>query len=379
MILRNATIYNDDFVGQRADIEIEGEKIKRIDSVIRGEDEVDLSGLIILPGFIDIHIHGSMGADMSDGKASSVDTMSRYLAANGITSFCPASMTMTEEEIAAGFRAVEEYKGNEAGAYIHGINMEGPFISFAKKGAQPGNNIRKPDIDEFLRLNSISRVALVDVAPEVEGAFEFAEKASEYCTVSIAHTDADFETATESFKHGFSHATHLYSAMPPIENRKPGAVTAVFDNETVTAELICDGLHAHPPILRMSFKLLGEDRAVVVSDAMKAAGCGDGEFDLGGQKVYVKNGKATLADGTFAASTANIYKEFLNLLRFGIPFKSALKACTINPARVIGADSKTGSIAVGKNADLIAVDSEMNLKKVFIRGHRPQIIREEID
>jgi len=260
------------------------------------------------------------------------------------------------------------FMGKESGAYIHGINMEGPFISLAKKGAQPGDYIRLPDMEEFKQLNSICKISLVDLAPEVEGAFEFAKEASKICTVSQAHTDADFETAQTGYNKGFSHATHLFSAMPPIEHRAPGAVTAAFDSPTVTAELICDGIHAHPPILRMAFKLLGEDRSVVVSDAMSAAGCGDGEYELGGQKVFVKNGRASLADGNLAGSTTNLYKEFLNLISFNIPFKQVLKSCTINPARVIGADTLTGSLKEGKLADILVVDEFLRIKRVIIKG-----------
>jgi len=266
------------------------------------------------------------------------------------------------------FKAVSDCMGSESGAYIHGINMEGPYISLEKKGAQFGEYIRLPDIDEFKRLNSICKICLADVAPEAEGAFEFADEASKLCIVSAAHTASDYETAVKAFGSGFSHVTHLFNAMHPIFNRKPGAVVAVFESDFVTAELICDGFHNHPAILRMAFRLLGEDRAVVVSDAMKAAGCSDGEYELGGQTVYVRGGKATLKDGTIAASTTNIYDEFKNLLSYGIPFKTVLKACTVNPARVIGADAVTGSIKEGKRADLVIIDKEMNIRAVFVKG-----------
>ena len=368
MLLKNATIYNSDFEPQKADILIDGEKIVKIGDNLTGEDVLDLSGCIIFPGFIDIHIHGCGGADMSDAKEESLKKISLFLANHGVTSFCPASMTLPKEQLVSQFRTVAAYKGKETGAYIHGVNMEGPFISFAKKGAQPGDYIRLPDIEEFKQLNSICKISLVDLAPEVDGAFKFAYEASKTCTVSQAHTNADFETAQAGYNNGFSHATHLFSAMPPIEHRAPGAVTAAFDSQTVTAELICDGIHAHPPVLRMAFKLLGENRSVVVSDAMSAAGCGDGEYELGGQKVFVKNGRASLTDGNLAGSTTNLYREFLNLISFNIPFKQALKSCTINPARVIGADVLIGSLKEGKFADILIVDEYLRIKKVFVKG-----------
>lgn len=368
MILKNAVFYNSAFVPVKADILIDGERIADTGEFF-GADCLDLEGCTILPGFIDIHIHGSAGADMQDAKAESLNTISRHLAKNGITSFCPATMTLPEEALTEQFKACAAFMGHEEGAYIHGINMEGPFIAMSRKGAQPADYVRLPDIEEFRRLSKLCTVKLVDLAPELEGACEFAREASKTCAVSAAHTDATYEEAAKGFENGFTHATHLYSAMPPIENRRPGCVTAVFDNDKITAELICDGLHAHPPILRMSFKLL-KDRAVVVSDAMKGAGLGDGEFDLGGQKVFVKDGKATLADGTFAASTVNLYQEFRRLLNFGIPFADVVKACTITPAKVIGVDGETGSIQKGKFADLLVLDSELEIKAVFIKGRR---------
>ena len=285
MLLKNATIYNSDFEPQQADILLEGEKIAKIGENLGGGDALDLTGCIIFPGFIDIHIHGCDGADMADAKAESLQTISRFLAKHGVTSFCPATMTLPKEQLVDQFKAAAAFLGKETGAYIHGVNMEGPFIAISQKGAQPADYIRLPDIDEFNNLRSICKISLVDLAPETQGAFEFARKASKICTVSQAHTDADFETAEAAYQNGFSHATHLFSAMPPIWHRAPGAVVAAFDSKTSTAELICDGLHAHPPVLRMAFKLLGEDRSVVVSDAMRAAGCGDGEFELGGQQV----------------------------------------------------------------------------------------------
>ncbi|HOU10957.1 MAG TPA: N-acetylglucosamine-6-phosphate deacetylase [Clostridiales bacterium] len=367
MLLKNAVYYGADFEPARGDIAVEGEKIAGVGVLFHEGESIDLGGLTVLPGFIDIHIHGSAGGDMSDASEESLQKMSLYLAANGVTSFCPASMTLPEEQLAKQFQTVESFKGKEKGAYIHGINMEGPFISLAQKGAQPAEYIRPPDFGEFSRLNAISRIVLVDVAPELPGAFDFARRACRCCTVSQAHTAADFPTAEEAYRNGFSHATHLFSAMPPVEHRAPGPVVAAFDNAASTAELICDGIHAHPPVLRMAFKLLGEDRVVVVSDAMKAAGMQDGEYELGGQTVYVRQGKATLADGRLAASTVNLFREYQNLLSFGIDPKAALKACTINPARVIGADAATGSIKPGKYADLLVTDTRSVLA-VLVKG-----------
>ncbi|MBQ9552050.1 MAG: N-acetylglucosamine-6-phosphate deacetylase [Clostridia bacterium] len=369
MIIKNAFIIDENFQKIKADIEIKDGLIAAIGD-LSGEDVVDFSGQTILPGFIDIHTHGGMLADCSSDKAEDIQTVSRYLAERGVTSFCPTTMTLPAEELQRAFAAIGSCLGREEGAYIHGVNMEGPYLSHEKKGAQADEFIREPDLEEFHRLNEICPICLVDLAPEVEGALTFAEQAAKVCTVSAAHTAATYEQAMAGFAHGFTHATHLFNAMTPIKNREPGVPTAVFDSENVTAELICDGFHNHPAVLRMAFRLLGRDRPVVVSDAMMAAGAGDGTYTLGGQTVTVKNGKATLADGTIAASTTNLLEEYKNLLRFGVEPQQALRACTINPARVIGADKVTGSIAIGKRADLIAVDSNIDLTAVFVKGKR---------
>lgn len=368
MILKNVTVWGADFTPTLTDIEISGETITKIGKT--DGDGTAYDGCTVVPGFIDIHIHGACLADSSSGNEEEIRTISRYLAKNGITSFCPTTMTLPEETLSGAFGAVSRCMGNEPGAYIHGINMEGPYISHAKKGAQAAEHICKPDKEQFDRLNSICPIKLVDVAPEEEGATDFAAYAAKSCTVSAAHTAASYETAAHAFENGFSHATHLFNAMTPIQNRAPGVPTAVFESDSATAELICDGFHNHPAILRMAFRMLGKNRAVVISDSMSAAGMDDGEYELGGQTVYVREGKATLADGTIAASTTNVYNEFRNLLEFGIDFETALRACTINPARVIGADKVTGSVEEGKRADLLILDADLNIKAVFVKGRQ---------
>ncbi len=366
VIIKNALVYGADFTAEVADIEIEDGIIKAIGKVEK--DGEDYSGLTVLPGFIDIHIHGTRLADSSSGNTEEIATISKALAEHGITSFCPTTMTLPHDTLVNAFTAVAEYMGKEDGAYIHGINMEGPYISLAKKGAQAAEHVRKPDFDEFIQLNGICPIKLADVAPEEKGAVEFAEKASKICTVSAAHTSATFAQAKHGFENGFTHATHLFNAMTPIQNREPGVPGAIFDTDGVTAELICDGFHNHPAIIRMAFRQLGEDRICVISDSMSAADNGDGEYELGGQTVYVKDGKATLADGTIAASTTNVFDEFKNLLSFGIDFRSALKACTANPAKAIGVYSLTGSVEVGKRADLTVIDGDAQLRHVFVKG-----------
>ncbi|MCR5484841.1 MAG: N-acetylglucosamine-6-phosphate deacetylase [Clostridiales bacterium] len=368
MIIKNAAVVCGDFKKRRTALLIEKGLISEISETIDGDDTVDFSGCTAVPGFIDVHIHGFGGGDVDDASEKSLEKMSFELAKRGITSFCPTTMTSPHDALLSQLGAVKAYIGKEKGAYIHGVNMEGPYISYEKKGAQDERFIRKPDIGEFLSLASVCDIVLVDVAPEVSGACEFAREASKVCTVSAAHTAASYDEAVKGFESGFSHATHLFNAMTPVSQRAPGIIPAVFDSKTVTAEFICDGFHVHPSLIRSSFRLLGRDRTVVISDAMKAAGCPDGTYTLGGTEVFVKNGRALLKDGTIAASTSNIYDEYKNLISFGIDEEQALRSCTINPARVIGKDKITGSIEKGKSADILFLDGENNIRAVMIRG-----------
>lgn len=372
MILKNATVFNGDFEKVRADVAIEGERISKIGN-LSGEDELDLTDMTVMPGLIDIHIHGCGGADAGDATPEALETMSQTLVKNGITSFCPASMTLSFEELTKIFANIDEMKNKVGGAYIHGANMEGPYIAMSKKGAQNPLYVRNPDKEEFKRLfdGCNGSIKVVDIAPECDGGDEFIKEIQPICPVSIAHTDAGYDEAVHAIELGVRHITHLFNAQSGLHHRKPGVVGAAFDvgkEKGVRAELICDGFHIHPATLRIAFRAMGEDGTVIVSDSMKAAGCPDGDYDLGGQPVYVRDGKALLADGTIAASTSNVYKELKNVISFGIPEKQAVKSATINPAKAIRADRETGSIEEGKLADILVVDKDYNIKLVIVKG-----------
>ncbi len=366
MILSNLTFYNKNLEPERSSITIENGKITGFGDV--NSEATDMNDLTALPGFIDIHTHGIGGADACDKSKASLDILSGHYAKHGVTSFCPTTMTLSYDELKEIFGAIENYKGSECGAYIHGINMEGPYISLEKCGAQNKDYIRKADTDEFYKLNGISKISLVDLAPETENALDFADEISKICVCSVAHTNASYQETKKSFENGFSHVTHLFNAMTPFTHRAPGVVGAVFENDSVNCEIICDGFHLSPAAVRLAFKILGDDRCVAISDSLSSTDCEDGEYMLGGQKVYVKNGRAHLADGTIAGSTTNLFDEFKNLISFGIPFKSALKACTVNPAKAIGVYDVCASIEKGKNADLIFIDDKLNLKHVMVKG-----------
>lgn len=370
MILKNVCFYNEVFEKEIADIETENGRIKAI-GIIDGEGR-DMSGLTAIPGFVDIHIHGCAGGDFSDASAESFDKISLYLAKNGVTSFCGTTMTLGREALLNIVSCAAEYRGKEPGAKLAGIHLEGPYIAISKKGAQKESCIRCGSVEEFNSLFDKSRgmIKLITIAPESFDSDAFINQVSKKCTVSIGHSAADAQEAQRAFDMGVCHATHLYNAMTAMTHREAGIVGTALDNEKVMCELICDGGHICPAVLRNTFKILGENRACVISDSMRAAGLGTGRFELGGQEVFVReNGRyAVLASGTIAASISNIYLEFKNLLDFGIDFKTALKSCTINPARAIGSEDEIGSIAVGKCADMVFLDDELNIKEVYING-----------
>lgn len=335
--------------------------------------EIDLQGDYLLPGLVDIHTHGNSGCDFSDGSLEGLTAMGRYLARCGITSFAPTSMTLPYEELEKAFRTAADYVRLRPrdGAAVVGINMEGPFFSEKKKGAQNSAYLRLPDIAAFRRLQEAcgNLIRIVDVAPELPGAGAFIRDAAKICRVSAAHTDASYEEARLGFEAGASHLTHLFNAMPPLHHRDPGVIGAASEREDVAAELICDGIHVHPSAVRLAFRLF-TGRICLISDALRCCGMPDGDYELGGQKVLLRNGQARLEDGNLAGAATNLYEDMVNAIRFGIPAGEAVAAATVNPARAVGAEDEIGSLAPGKRADLLVCGREWELKQVFLGGER---------
>ena len=336
-------------------------------------DGTDLQGLQVIPGLIDIHTHGNSGADFSDGDYDGLVRMARYLAANGVTGFAPASMTLPYEVLETAYLAAKRLRDEQpAGcAALFGINMEGPFFSEKKKGAQNAAYLRIPDREAFQRLYEAADglIRIADLAPELPGAVEFTKEASEVCTVSAAHTDASYEEAAAVFDAGATHLTHLFNAMPGIHHRKPGVIGAASERESVFAELICDGQHVHPSAVRMAFRLF-PGRICLISDALRCCGMPDGQYMLGGQEVFLKDGIARLADGTIAGSAATLWQCLQNAVHFGISREEAILSATRNPAAQLGCSDRVGSIAVGKQADFVLCDGELNRLAVWLRGEK---------
>ena len=334
---------------------------------LEGPADLDAAGGYVIPGLVDIHTHGAVGEDFSDGKPQGLQPLADYYAAHGVTSYLATTMTLKEEVLTPAMHAVRDFKPG-GGAKCAGVHLEGPFLSYAKRGAQAAENLHKPDAALFHRLNEASggQVRLVTVACEEEGAIPFIREVSQVCTVSLGHTSADYDTAMAGFQAGASHATHLYNGMPSLLHRAPGVIGAAFD-AGASVELICDGLHIHPAVIRATYQMFG-DKLNLISDSLRCAGMPDGDYELGGQPIVVKDHKATLLDGTLAGSSISLLDAVRNVVRFGLPLAEAVYAASAAPAQAVGLDA--GVIAHGKAADLVVLDRDLNLKAVFVDGQR---------
>lgn len=371
MLIKNATIYGEDRQFRRGDVYIQGDVFA--DTPMGGDtDIIDAKGSYALPGLIDLHLHGCKGFDFCDGTPEAIRQIAAYEGSVGVTSFAPATMTLPLDELEKILTIAANNPPTE-GASLVGVNMEGPFISRAKKGAQNEAYIRKCDVNAAERLLDAGQglVKFLAVAPEENPDFvDFITRLKDRVTISLAHTNADYDQAMAAFQAGAKHAVHLYNAMPTFSHRNPGVVGAVADSPHVTAELICDGIHIHPAVVRATFKMLGADRIVLISDSMRATGMPDGRYTLGGLDVDVKAKKAVLAaDGSLAGSAHNLMDCLRTVvLNMGIPLAEAVACATINPARCLGIDAEYGSIAFGKKADLLLLDEDLHLQTVIKHG-----------
>lgn len=378
MEIKNVLVYTEQHEFVRGSISFEDGIIREVSlteddtadaaagDALAGEDD-----LYAIPGLVDIHFHGCMGADLCDAEPDTIKTLAEYQAGQGVTTICPATMTMSLPELHKIMANIGSYTGEGVqGAHFAGVNMEGPFISPANKGAQAAENIIPCDAALFRELNRESggRIRLVDIAPEEPGAIEFIEAVRDEVNVSLAHTAADYDAAMAAFQAGANHVTHLFNAMLPFHHRKPGVQGAAADAGAYV-ELICDGVHIHPAMVRAVFKLFGSDKVCLISDSMRAAGLADGDYTLGGQAVKVKGNLATLADGTIAGSVTNLMLCLKNAVQnMQIPLTEAVRSASETPARSIGIFDRCGSLSAGKRADIVLLDKELNVRQVFVGG-----------
>ena len=330
------------------------------------------SNAIVLPGFIDEHIHGAGGHDAMDGSTAALKGMAHTLAAEGTTGFLATTMTQSEENILHALNAVKEYRaGKNGGARLLGVHLEGPFIAEAHKGAQPKEYIAAPDVALFRRYNEASGncIRIVTLAPEIEGAETLISHLKDSGIVaSIGHTSAKFADIARAVERGATHVTHTFNAQSALHHREIGTVGSALLMDGLTCELIADTVHVCVPAMQLLVKSKGE-RVILITDAIRAKGLGDGESELGGQKVFVKDGQARLADGTLAGSVLRMNVAIKNMVqKVGVPLPVAVKFATENPARALGVFEETGSIEVGKRADFAVLDDDFNVLLTFCGG-----------
>ena len=369
LAIKNAKIVLEDRI-EEGKVLLFSDKIEKItDNIPEGYEVIDAHGGYVTPGFIDLHIHGYLGKDVCDATADSIKTIAGGIVENGVTGFLPTTMTVDMEVIKGALDACREVRnsGEYYGSTILGVHAEGPFISASKKGAQDERYILKPDAD-FVKANA-DIIKIITLAPEEDKDFaEIKRMADETdVVVSMGHTSADYKTAMESTKNGVKHSTHLFNAMTPMTHRAPGVVGAAL-NSDVSCELIVDTYHVDPALYEMVYKMKGR-KLCFITDCLPAGGLPEGEYTLGGAKIIYKNNLCKLEDGTIAGSVLKLNKGVWNVYNnSNISLCECVNCATLNPATAIGVADKKGSIEVGKDADLVILDEEFNVRKTIIGG-----------
>lgn len=371
MIIRNAKVFSDGCRFVEKDLVIRDGRIVFGAAPQENEEIIDAQGAYALPGLVDIHFHGAVGHDFCDADEAGLQVIADFEASKGVLAICPATMTF-DEEILNGIMDVAAAHKNERGADLVGINMEGPYISPRKVGAQNPKYVMAADAGMFRRLQARSGglIRLVDIAPEEPGNLDFIRECHNEVRISIAHTCTDYETAKEAFAAGASHMTHLYNAMPGITHREPGPIIAALE-EGAEVELITDGVHIHPAMVRFTFNTFGDDHVILIADSMMACGLPDGQYSLGGQAVTVRGPRATLTEhpDTIAGSATCLYDCMKHaVMQMGVPLASAVRAASLNPARSIGIEADYGSLEPGRWGNVILADDQLNIVKVIRKG-----------
>ena len=349
-------------------------------SAASGDDRVlDASGCYVIPGLVDVHFHGCVGEDFSDATPEGLQRIADFELSQGVTYICPAGMTLPEDQLTAICKnAAAHRKNNSGGAELAGVHLEGPFLCMAKKGAQNGAFLHDPDGAMLHRLQEAAEglVKLVTLAPEQPGSLDFIRSANaDGVNVSLGHTTADYETASAAYEAGARQATHLFNAMPPFTHREPGVVGAAFDHPEVRAELICDGIHIHPSVVRAVFQLFGAGRVILISDSLRATGMPDGVYPFGGQEIEVHGNRATMLGHpeTLAGSVTDLMGCLRQAVSFGIPLADAVRAASYNPACAIGIADRCGTLEQGKEASLVLLDQkDLSVRAVVFRGELVQ-------
>lgn len=331
---------------------------------------IDGRDMLLIPGMIDVHIHGANGFDMMDGTEESVQQVSKACADSGCTSFLATSVSSTMNDLLDMVRSVKRVVGRERGASIAGIHLEGPYLNAKRKGMQNENYLRHPDLEEMKAIfaEADGLIKMVTIAPELPGATELIAYLREQgVIVAVAHSDATYEEAKEAFARGASHVTHCFNGMRPIHHRDPGLVVAAFEEEHVSLQAIVDHVHLHPAVVRLMYRVKGANGMVLITDALQAMGLGDGSYTFGGHDVRVVDGVARLADGTLASSTVTMNKALRYAVELGIPLTDAVQTASTTPADILGL-SDSGRIVPGCRADLVLLNERYDVQWTMING-----------
>lgn len=370
MVIANAKVMNEDFSLVVSDVRIDDGKIAEIGCGLTDPCTIDAKGKYLLPGFIDTHIHGAYGVRVSDVD-SPLDVMTKFEASQGVTGIAVTTASSEFNDLLRQLRASSAAMKTNKGAQIFGIHAEGPFICTKYKGAMTEKYILKPNatvLDEMMKASDGS-IKIITIAPEVENAIELIKYASSLgIVVSMGHTDSDYETAVKAIEAGATRMTHTFNAARPIKHRNPGVLTAALTSDFVTCEMICDYVHLHPATVQLIYKLKGPKLINMISDSGHAAGLDVKQFEVDGVMRYVNNGVVTLENGTIAGSAMTLYDGFKNLIKSGIPIEQVSRMLSHSPAEALGISDTTGSICVGKSADIVLIDCDLKIDKTFVKG-----------
>lgn len=371
--LKNVKVYIKNVGIVKTNIGIENGRIAYIGNEENIEPIFETDGIVV-PGFIDEHIHGAGGADAMDGTVESLQTISEFLAREGTTGFLATTMTQSPENITNALKAVKKVreKGEYKGAEVLGVHLEGPFISPKHIGAQPLEYVATPDAELFDKYNEASgnSIKIVTLAPEVEGGLGLVKHLSDIGVVaSVGHTGGKYADVVNAVAAGATNVTHTYNAQTGLHHREAGVVGAAMLLDELNCEMICDTIHVSVPAIKLVIKNKPHDKYTLITDAMRAKGMPDGKSELGGQDVFVNNGEARLADGTLAGSVLKMNVAVKNLVeKAGVPFTDAIDFATYNPAKNIGVLNERGTIEVGKRADLTVLNSDFEVLYTLVNG-----------
>jgi len=362
---------------QLVDISIERGRIVSVAPAVHGvtvspdETTLDASGHTVLPGFIDVHVHGGAGHDTMDATPEALAGMATFVLQHGVTAFLPTTITAPHDQIRRAVANVAPIADQAVGARILGLHIEGPYISLHYPGAQPSDYIRKPNIEEFLDLVQAGPVRMMTFAPEVEGAAALLATALQHGVVAVwGHTDATYEECVAAATQGFTQATHTYNAMSGLHHRRPGVLGATLTIDPVYAQLIADNIHVHPAAMQVLARCKGVERTILITDAMRAAGLADGTYDLGGQQVTVAEGACRLADGTLAGSILTMDRALRNFLAAtDLSLAEAWPVTSRTPAQSLGLADQFGSVAAGYCGDLVVLDSALDVIATIVGGN----------